>query len=194
VGTTGAADKPLRADARRNRARVLEVARTAFAECGCELAMEELARRADVGVGTVYRHFPNKEALLDALLVDHLTTLIGRTRIALERDDAWDAFRDLVRDGAAMQAADTAFCDIVMSRKNATDSESVATVRTKLEADTAALIARAQAAGGMRSDFTIDDVPVLFASIAGAIRSSSDDSAWRRQVEFALDGLRASPA
>jgi AcrR family transcriptional regulator len=188
----GIADKPLRADARRNRARVLEVARSAFAECGTELAMEELARRAQLGVGTVYRHFPNKEALLDALLLEQLTAIVARTRAALERHDAWEAFRELVRGGAAMQAEDIAFCEIVMSRKETSDSDAVAAVRAEMEEETTKLIERAQAEGGLRADFTLADVPVLFASIAGAIRAAGPDGPWPRQVEFALDGLRAS--
>jgi AcrR family transcriptional regulator len=169
----------------------MDVARAAFAECGCELPMEELARRAQVGVGTVYRHFPNKEALLDALLVDQLTTLAARTREALDQDDPWLAFCWLVRDGAAMQAQDTAFCDIIMSRKETTGSEAAAVIRGELEAGMGMLIGRAQAAGALRRDFTAADVPVLFASISGAIRAAGPDGPWRRQVEFVLDGLRA---
>jgi AcrR family transcriptional regulator len=169
----------------------MEIARSAFAECGCELPMEELARRAGVGIGTVYRHFPNKEALLDALLADQMVTLVERTRAALARDDAWEAFRDLVRGGAELQAQDTAFCDIVMSRKETTDSEAVAVLRAELDAGMGELIGRAQGSGSMRPDFTVADVPVLFASIGGAIRNSTDDAGWRRQVEFTLDGLRA---
>ena len=192
VGTTDTVDKPLRADARRNRTRVMEEARTAFAECGCDLPMEELARRAGVGVGTVYRHFPNKEALLDALLVDQLTEILARTREALERDDAWEAFRELVRGGAEMQAEDIAFCEVVMSRKAISDSAAVAVVRAELEAETTKLLERAKAGGRLRADFTLEDVPVLFASIAGAIRAAGPDGPWRRQVEYALDGLRAS--
>jgi AcrR family transcriptional regulator len=183
--------RPLRADARRNRARVMEVARTAFAEAGTELPMEEIARRAGVGIGTVYRHFPNKEALLDALLVDQLTELVRRTRAALAKEDPREAFRDMVRDGASMQAEDLAYCDVVMERKKVTRSDAARALQAELLAETQKLLDRAQAAGGMRADFTADDVPTLFASIAGAIRSSGSDEAWRRQVEFALDGLRA---
>ena len=187
--TTG--DKPLRADARRNRAHVLEVARAAFAECGTELPMEELARRAEVGVGTLYRHFPNKEALLDALLLDHMTASVARTREALAQEDAWEAFREQVLAAAEMQAQDFAYCELIMSRKAVSDSEAVAVARSQMEAEMTKLISRAQEAGGLRRDFTIADVPVLFASIAGAIRAAGPDGRWRRQVEFALDGLRA---
>jgi AcrR family transcriptional regulator len=188
---TDTGERPLRADARRNRARVMEVARAAFAECGSDLPMEELARRAGVGVGTVYRHFPNKEMLLDALLAEQLETLIETTRAALAGDDAWEAFRGLVRNGAAMQADDMAFCEVVMARKQESGDARVAQLRDELDAAMGELIGRAQASGAMRKDFRTDDVGVLFASIAGAIRSSAGPDAWKRQVEFALDGLRA---
>ena len=184
-------ERPLRADARRNRARVMEAAREAFAECGTDLTMEELARRAQVGVGTVYRHFPTKETLLDALLADQLAMLVETTRAALAEDDPWEAFRGLVRNGAEMQAQDMSFCEVVMARKAESGSETVIALRTELDAEMRKLLERAKAAGRMRPDFEADDVGTLFASIAGAIRASGDGDAWRRQVEFALDGLRA---
>jgi AcrR family transcriptional regulator len=189
--TSGTPERPLRADARRNRERVIEAARGAFAEAGADLPMEEIARRAGVGIGTVYRHFPNKEALLDALLASQLALFVERTRTALNKDDAWEAFRDMVREGASAQADDMAFCELVMARKSVSRSEQVAELREQLEFETGKLLDRAKAEGRMRDDFAIGDVSVLFASIAGAIRSSDSPDAWRRQVEFALDGLRA---
>ncbi len=185
-------EKPLRADARRNRERVLEVARTAFAEFGQDLPMEELARRAGVGVGTVYRHFPNKDALLDALVTDQLAMLVERTREALARDDAWEGFCDLVRQGAAVQAEDAAFCQMVMNRKIARDTEPIAAMRALLDEQTDKLLKRAQAEGKLRTDFTIEDVPIMFAAIAAAVRLMEESpEAWKRHVEFTLDGLRA---
>lgn len=170
---------------------MLEVAREAFAECGTDLPMEELARRAGVGVGTVYRHFPNKEALLDALLADQLAMLVKRTQDALAQDDAWEAFRRLVRNGAEMQADDTAFCEVVMARKAESGSETVVRLRDELDAAMGRLLDRAKAEGRMRADFMPEDVGTMFASIAGAVRNSATPDAWRRQVEFTLDGLRA---
>jgi len=169
----------------------MEAARAAFAEAGADLPMEEIARRAGVGIGTVYRHFPNKEALLDALLAEQLALFVLRTRNALAKDDAWEAFRDMVRQGASAQAEDMAFCELIMARKPFSRSEAVVALREELETETGKLLQRAKAEGRMRDDFTVDDLPVLFASIAGAIRSTADPEAWRRQVEFALDGLRA---
>ena len=170
---------------------MLDAARASFAEYGLELPMEELARRAGVGVGTVYRHFPNKDALVEALLVDQMTGRIERTKAALEKDDAWKAFRDLVREGSELNADDTASCDMLMDQKRSSTSPVVIAMREELETDLKTLIERAQAAGELRPDFAVDDVPLLFASIAGAIRAFGPDGPWRRQMEFALDGLRA---
>jgi AcrR family transcriptional regulator len=168
----------------------MEAARVAFAESGSDLPMEEIARRAGVGIGTVYRHFPNKEALLDALLVDQVADHMERTREALAKDDAWEAFRDLVRGGAAMQAEDQAYCDVVMDLKAQARSAKAVALLAELQGEVSKLLDRAKSEGAMREDFTAQDLPLLFASIAGAIRSSDGD-VWKRHVEFALDGLRA---
>jgi AcrR family transcriptional regulator len=185
--------KPLRADARRNRERVVTAAREAFAEHGVDLPMEELARRAGVGVGTVYRHFPSKEALLDALLVDHFAAIAANAQAALDRDDAWDAFCECIRFGADRQAIDSSFCDAMFARKAVSTNDAVLQVREDLESATHALIRRAQDAGDMRGDFGPDDLPMFFASLSGAVRSAHDhpELDWHRQLEFLLDGLRA---
>jgi AcrR family transcriptional regulator len=168
----------------------MDAARVAFAEGGPDLPMEEIAKRAGVGIGTVYRHFPNKVALLDALLHDQVSEHLDRTLRALAKDDAWEAFRDLVREGAEMTAKDQAYCEIVMSWKTDTRSPEVIAVMDEIHKEMSKLLERAKAQGGMRPDFTVDDVPVMFAGIAGSIRNSQDDS-WKRQVEFVLDGISA---
>jgi AcrR family transcriptional regulator len=191
--STADVTKPLRADARRNRERVLAVAREAFAENGVDLPMEELARRADVGVGTVYRHFPSKEALLDALLVDHFAAIAANAQEGLQRDDPWQAFTDCIRFGAERQAVDTSFCDAMFARKAASRSEAVLQVRHDLESATGELIRRCQDAGAMRKDFGPDDLPLFFGALTGAVRSAQEhpELDWRRQLEFLLDGLKA---
>ena len=93
------AEKPLRADARRNREKVLAAARAVFAEQGVDAQMDDVARRADVGVGTVYRHFPTKDALLNALTDELFDVIAAHAREMLELDDPWEAFKrgDVVR-------------------------------------------------------------------------------------------------
>src|SRR5690242_1941153 len=100
--------RPLRADARRNREKVLTAARKVFAEHGGEAQMDDIARRAKVGVGTVYRHFPTKEALLWALAQDTFARIAERARALLEREDAWEAFTTLMWDAGESLAGDRA--------------------------------------------------------------------------------------
>src|SRR5690349_23270979 len=90
--------RPLRADARRNREKVLAAARVVFAEHGAEAQMDDVARRAKVGVGTVYRHFPTKEALLTALSQDTFARIAERARGLLDLEDPWEAFTTMMWD------------------------------------------------------------------------------------------------
>src|SRR3954462_534801 len=93
TGVTEVVEKPLRADARRNREKVLAAARAVFADEGVDAQMDDVARRADVGVGTVYRHFPTKDALLHALSDELFDVIAAHTRTLLELDDPWEAFQ-----------------------------------------------------------------------------------------------------
>src|SRR3954451_3064354 len=88
--------RPLRADARRNRERILKAARAVFADKGIDAQIDDVAKRAKVGVGTVYRHFPTKEALRDALVRERFEEIAGYAREALEREDAWDGFCEMI--------------------------------------------------------------------------------------------------
>ena len=112
--------RPLRADAARNRTRVLDAARTAFAEAGLDVGVEEIARRAGVGKGTLYRRFPTKEALVRAIFDDILDGVRARRRRAREAEpDAWDAFAAFLAARARMQASNQGFYDVVAQRLGA---------------------------------------------------------------------------
>src|SRR5262245_58858444 len=104
-------EKPLRADARRNREKVLAAARKVFSEQGVDAQMDDVARRADVGVGTVYRHFPTKEALLQALTEELFDVLAEHARGLLDHDDPWEAFQDALWFGAEKTVGDRAFTE-----------------------------------------------------------------------------------
>ena len=93
---TATDERPLRADARRNRKKVLAAARAVFSEFGREAQMDDVARRAEVGVGTVYRHFPTKEALIQALMVDSFQAIAAQATAALEIEDPWEAFASVL--------------------------------------------------------------------------------------------------
>src|SRR5215213_207686 len=148
--------KPLRADARRNRERILKAARAVFADQGLHSQIDDVAKRAKVGVGTVYRHFPTKEALLNALVRERFEEIAGYALEALERDDAWEGFCQLVWRAAERNAADLAFCEAVSSTDCSAIVEDVGLMRS-----TELLIERAQAQGRMRLDATGEDVPIM---------------------------------
>src|SRR5947209_15003913 len=108
--------KALRADARRNRERVLEAARACFARDGVDAQMDDVAECAGVGVGTVYRHFATKEALVDELARDYFERQVALARDSLEVEDPWEAFSGYVRNGAALLAENRALAQIAADR------------------------------------------------------------------------------
>jgi AcrR family transcriptional regulator len=186
-------DKPLRADARRNRAKVLEAARKEFAERGRDAQIDDVARRAKVGVGTVYRHFPTKTALLNALVSDKFDAIAEFARERLDDDDPWQALQDVLWFGGGRGAGDRGFAEIMAARnqepiEKGPGEEAVAEI-------VAELIKRAQAAGKMRTDVTIDDIPLLMCGVGSASGMPHPcPDAWRRHLGIVLDGLRAEAA
>ena len=181
------ASKPLRADARRNRERILKAARAVFADHGMHSQIDDVARRAKVGVGTVYRHFPTKEALVDALVRERFEEIAGYAREALERADAWEGFCELIWRAAQRNAADLAFCETLASTDQSRVVEEVGLARSTNE-----LVRRAIAQGRMRADVTEDDVPMLMCGAGSVMRTNPASDAWRRYLTLMLDGLRAS--
>ena len=180
----------MRADARRNRERILEAARAEFAQHGREAQMDDVARRAKLGVGTRSRHFPTKEALLEALAQDKFDRLQGAALDALEVADPWEALAGFVHRAAAQMAADRALHEAVQ----ATNSREAAE-RAGLVESMETLIARGQAAGTVRPDLTVEDIPMFMCGLGSAINmAGGDDARWQRYLELALDGLRARPA
>jgi AcrR family transcriptional regulator len=187
------ADRPLRADARRNRERVLTAAREVFSEQGREAQMDDVARRAAVGVGTVYRHFPTKEALLEALAVDAFERIVAITRENLKLEDPWEALTRTLWAGAEILAADRALSE-VMSEIPGPVPVGLHTQR-ELNESMADLLRRAQAAGVLRPDIVVDDIPMLMCGVGAATRKShACANSWRRHMAILVDGLRAASA
>jgi AcrR family transcriptional regulator len=186
-------DKPLRADARRNREKVLAAARAVFADQGVDAQMDDVARRADVGVGTVYRHFPTKDALLTALTDELFEVIAAHARAMLELDDPWEAFLRTMWFGAEKTAGDRAFAEILGATTGFPPTECPG--KRDLIATTSELMGRCIAAGRMRPDAMIDDIPLLMCGIgsASALAHPRPD-AWRRHLQIVLDGLRAEAA
>jgi AcrR family transcriptional regulator len=176
--------RPLRADARRNRERILKAARAVFAAKGRDAHLEDVARRAKVGVGTVYRHFPTKDALLEALAREQFDILTAWAQEAEDAPDPWAAFNAMIWRGAELQASDRALMEAVAEFK-----PSVARQAEALHASVERLVARAQAEGRMRPDATGDDVQLMMCGLGSVMQMGGDG--WRRYLTVMLDGLRA---
>jgi AcrR family transcriptional regulator len=191
VSATG--ERPLRADARRNRERILEAARAVFAADGLAVPVDAIALRAGVGVGTVYRHFPTKEALYEAIVLAHVQTLVEAARAGLEREDAGAAFFELLTAMSERGATDMALVD-ALTAAGYDIAEAGGEAKRELALAMAALLQRAQAAGAVRPDVTVEDV---FALLAGVCRRADRDAGDPRRVRIAvavvIDGLRAQP-
>ena len=185
-------EKPLRADARRNREKVLAAARAAFADHGVDAQMDDIARRADVGVGTVYRHFPTKDALLTALTDEQFGLVATHAREMLELDDPWEAFERTLWFAAEKTAGDRAFAEIIGVTG---ELPGTGPAKHELTAATEELMRRCIAAGRMRPDVMIDDIPLLMCGIgSSSAMAHPRPEAWRRHLRIVLDGLRAEAA
>jgi AcrR family transcriptional regulator len=186
-------ERPLRADARRNREKVLEAARAVFSEQGREAQMDDVARAAGVGVGTVYRHFPTKEALIEALMVSAFETIAAAAEAALDVEDPWEAFTSVLWRGAETMAGDRALSEVFASIPGAT--EAVMPTVAGLTDTVSELIRRAQAAGALREDLIVDDIPMVMCGIGSATKKEHRcPDAWRRHLSIVLDGMRSPSA
>jgi AcrR family transcriptional regulator len=192
-GVSEVVEKPLRADARRNREKVLAAARAVFSEQGVDAQMDDVARRADVGVGTVYRHFPTKDALLTALSEELFDTLAAHAREMLELDDPWEAFLRTMWFSAEKTAGDRAFAEILGAAREVLPTECPGKQALTGTVDT--IMQRAIKAGKMRPDVVIDDIPLIMCGIGSAsAMPHPDPQAWRRHLGIVLDGMRAAGA
>jgi AcrR family transcriptional regulator len=179
-----------RADAVRNAGRVLAAATAVLAEKGAEAGVPEIAARAGVGKGTVYRCFATKEHLIAAVLAERLRWFTETARAAAERPDAWQAFVDLLEDSAERQAGD---CTFSAGLSHVSVLPEVVAAREAMHEAIDVLMARAQAGGRMRQGVTSRDVKVLFAGTAQMLRADGnrDPAEWRRYAGLVANALRA---
>jgi AcrR family transcriptional regulator len=184
--------RPQRADARRNREAVLESARRVFAANGLDAQIDEIARGAGVGVGTVYRHFPTKEDLLEALAQARFEGLAERARQALESEDGWEGFVDFMTYSARVMAEDRLLSEAMDQRAEVCGD---AAERAGLPDLVGRLLERAKATGKLRSDTERWEVPGLICGIGRAVRGAGSAPAlsWERHLEIILAGLRVTP-
>ncbi|SEG97156.1 DNA-binding transcriptional regulator, AcrR family [Nonomuraea solani] len=183
----------LRADARQNRDRILEAAREAFAARGLDVPMAAIARRAGVGVATLYRRFPSRESLVTEVFADQLTECVSVLDEALADPDPWRAFQKGIEKLCAMQVTDRGFTAAFLTAfPGAADYERA---RARAEAGLAELVRRAKATGRLRADFAVADLTLLLIANCGIAESVPDGAAAsRRLVAYLLQSFRAENA
>jgi len=188
--------KPLRRDAQRNRERILAAARELFAERGIDATLDDVAARAGVGVGTVYRRYPNKDALLDELFEERIAELVALAEASLEDADAWAALVRFLERVEELFAADRALEHLVLHTDRGPQHVTVA--RERLLAPVGTLVERAKAEGRLRADFEAADIRIIHTMLAAVVNETHAVSPdlWRRYFAIIVDGLaskRASP-
>ena len=190
---TPASERPLRKDAERNRQRILDAARELFARDGLGVTLNDIAHHAGVGVGTVYRRFPEKEQLIEELFEQQVQELVGLMEEALEDPDPWRGLTGFLRRNLELQARDRAFREIIVGTPEA--AQRMRQIRARMFPLGAQLVQRAKDAGALRADFDASDVPMMFlmlTTVLDAAREVEPDL-WRRYLEVFIQGLRAEP-
>jgi AcrR family transcriptional regulator len=189
--TASAASAGARSDARRNRERIVAAARDLFASHGVDVPTREVASRAGVGVGTLYRHFPARDDLVDAVLEEEFEELIALAESALAEDDAWRGFTRFVEEALQRHACNRGLKDVVETHVHG--RQRATAMRSRIRELAARLVARAQEDGALRRDFTPQDIAPIFwacdrvSELAGEVAPD----VWRRHLGFVLDGLRS---
>ena len=184
------AARPLRRDAERNRQRILKAASEVFTEQGLEVSLDEVARQAGVGVGTVYRRFRTKEELVAALFEERIDAIAAVAERAAEEPDPWTALVSFMEQMAEMLAGDLGLRQLLMFATYGQDR--VAYARQRNAPLVQKLVERAQAAGQVRSDLMLTDVPFLVFVLteAAQIARPTRPDLWRRYLALILDGMR----
>jgi AcrR family transcriptional regulator len=184
---------PLRADAQRNLELILEAARTAFAEGGLDVGVEEIARRAGVGKATFFRRFPTKDALVVAVLEGFVDELVAAADRAVALDDPLDGLRQFILDNARMQAYNTGFFDAMSARYNGCSFPVELTDRTLTAVGR--VLEPARAAGLLRDGVQAGDLSTMLKMLGAAIRPMPGvlvaEEAWTRYLELLLSGIRS---
>ena len=186
----GAADRPLRRDAERNRQRILAAAAEVLSERGLDATLDEVARAAGVGVGTVYRRFPDKESLIEELFRDRIDAMVIAAEQAFTEPDPWQALVSYLEFAISLMAGNAGLRQILMF--STYGKQRVAYARGRMQPVVTKLVERAQASGDLRPDFAGTDVKmiVFMMSSLAEYTSPSRPDLWRRYLTLLIDGLR----
>jgi AcrR family transcriptional regulator len=186
-------ERPLRKDAERNRRRILDTARTLFAEHGLDVTLNDIAHVAGVGVGTVYRRFPDRDRLIEELFEENLERVVSMIEAALDDPDAWQGLTSFLETMIGIQASDRAMKELVFAPPGGL--ERVTRIRARILPLAIQLVQRAQESGQLRADVTPTDMPLLQLMVGTVIDVARDaePELRRRYLEILLQGLRAAP-
>ena len=185
-------ERPLRADAERNRAKILEAAALVFAEQGLDATLDEVAAAAGVGVGTVYRRFPDKDALIGALFDNVVDDIANLASAAPRQGDSWEALVWFLEEALQRQCANRGLRDVVVGSTYAVDRMKQA--KCRITPAIGLLVERAQRDGFLRDDVVAADFPIMemMISFLGNMTAALAPDLWRRYLTIILDGLVVS--
>jgi AcrR family transcriptional regulator len=183
-------ERPLRADAERNRQRLIEAARELFAQRGLDVTLDDIAHHAGVGVGTAYRRFHDKDDLIDALFEQELERIIGVADAAAAHEDPWEGLVYWLEHLIEMQVRDRGLKAVMTS--SARGKERVAAARAQIGPRIGPIVMHAREAGVVRPDLEVGDIPMIVFMVTSAAdyAGSVDPDLWRRYLALLLDGLR----
>lgn len=183
--------RPLRRDAQLNRQRIIDAAHEVFADRGFAATLDDVAAHAGVGVGTVYRRFPTKEALVLAAFEDRMGDVVALAERALEMPLAWDGLVFFLTENVRMQAGDRGLRDLILSL----GKHNLPAIEIRLQALATEIFDRARAEGTLRPDAGATDLPMIFTMLSEVARSCAGarPDAYERYLTLIIDGLRAGP-
>lgn len=188
--TSPAGGRPARSDSVRNRERLLTAAREVFAEKGHDATLDEIARHAGLGVGTAYRHFPNKQAIAAGFLTEATERIAIDARDAMAIDDPWDALVNFFEVTAARQATDRSLYESLTGLGDRAEQQRI---WPEIIASVTELFTRAHDAGAIRKDAAPQDIAAIFNLLGPAFEMSrTSEGLWHRYLALILDGLRAT--
>ncbi len=186
-------ERPLRKDAERNRQRILDAARELFTERGLAVTLNDIAHHAGVGVGTVYRRFPDRAQLIEALFAQRLEQIRELLEAARAEPDPWRALTRFYERALELQAADRGLRELLLGAPGA--PERLTKLSAELRPLAAELVERARAAGDLRADCEPEDLGVVHLMLSAVIDAGDNvaPELWRRYLAILLQGLKAKP-
>jgi len=177
-----------RRDAERNRQKLLDAGREVFAE-DPEAPLDEIARRAGVGIGTLYRHFPTRDALVEVIYAEHIDEVLAAAEDAADAENPWDGLVAFLERVLELQARNLPLRGVFL--RHGTDA-ALAERRRRIQPALARLVARGREQGEVRGDFTLGDLSLALWSFAPIFEATSRvaPEVWRRHLRILLDGMR----